>query len=41
MSPHGATSNHFERGWLREVGHPQLDAAIAEADRVTTRSVLS
>jgi len=22
MSPHGATRNHFERRWLREVGAP-------------------
>lgn len=41
MHPLGATRNRFEPRWLREVIGPKLEGAITEADRVTTRSVLS
>jgi hypothetical protein len=37
----GATPNRFEPRWLREVIGPKLEGTIAQADRVTTRSVLS
>ena len=41
MQPLGATRNHFEPLWLQEVSTPIAGTTIAEADRVTTRSVLS
>jgi hypothetical protein len=41
MQLYGATRNHFETRWLWGEAQPQLEGAIAKADRVTTRSVLS
>jgi hypothetical protein len=41
VQPLGAARNYFEPRWLREEKHQQLEAAIAEAYQVTTRSVLS
>jgi hypothetical protein len=41
MQPLAATRNYFEPLWLREISTPIAGSSAAEADRVTTRSVLS
>jgi len=41
MQPLGAKRNYFEPLWLREISTPMAGSTVAEADRVTTRSVLS